>query len=300
MKQKIFLSIFTLLVSLSVYSQEADSTGTSTPRYNDKRPVKDAFESNWLINSHTMIVPTAKTLEFDINHRFGVVKNKFKDMYGLYAPSNIRLGLSYTPVKNVQIGAGMTKEDMMYDFNVKWNLLQQTRSGSSPIFITYFGNMVINGTENGLLFKNSDGTDYNKFPKYSHRFSYFHQLIIGRKFSDRISLQISPSFIHYNLIDTAAYKDIKFDNIAIGLGGRVKVTDVMSVIFEYYYPLTPGKDVKPNLALGIEAATGSHAFQFFLSPYSSIISQKDIVYNKNNFTKKEFAIGFNITRLWNF
>lgn len=32
-------------------------------------------------------------------HRFGSVKNGYKDFFGLFAPSNIRLGFSYVPIK---------------------------------------------------------------------------------------------------------------------------------------------------------------------------------------------------------
>lgn len=299
MKTKLFILFLFQIMILTAFAQESgDSTNKSTEK--DKRPVKDAFESNWLINSQTMIVPFAHTLEFDINHRFGPMNNGFKDMLGMYAPSNIRLALTYTPLKNLQLGMGMTKEAMMYDFNIKWNPLQQTRSGSFPVFITYNGNMVIEGTENAVLYKKSDGSEYKKFPKYTNRFSYFHQIIIGRKINNWLTLQLAPAFTHYNLIDTAATNGIQFDNFVVSFSGRVKLTAQMSAIFEYYHPFTPAKDVKPNLALGIEASTGSHAFQIFLSPYTSIINQRDIVFNKKDFLKKEFAIGFNITRMWNF
>lgn len=293
-------SITFFLISLLWTGTLIAQDTAATENTDDKKPVKDAFESNWLLNNQTMLVPFENTLEFDINHRFGIVKNGFDDMLGMYAPSNIRLGLSYTPKKNLQLGAGMTKEAMMFDFNLKWSILQQTRSGSFPVFITYYANMVIEGTENTVLFVDTTGEDYYKFPSYADRFSFFHQLIIGRKFCNWFSMQVAPSYSHYNLIDTIGNNTLKHDNIAVSVGGRIKVTDQMSVIFAYDHPLTAAENVKPNAALGVEWSTGSHAFQLFLSPYKSIISQRDIVYNKNDFSKKEFVIGFNITRLWNF
>ncbi|MBI4947348.1 MAG: hypothetical protein HY840_13230 [Bacteroidetes bacterium] len=303
MKPKTFLFISLLWAGAAVAQ---DSTSTEKTG-KDNKPVKDAFESNWLMNNQTMIVPFAHTLEFDINHRFGTVENGFKDMFGLYAPSNVRLGVTYTPMKNLQLGAGITKASMMNDLNLKWNIMQQTRSGSFPVFITYYANMVIEGTQNTVnwTIKDISGNDSivnRKFPKDASRFSYFNQLIIGRKFNDWLSLQTAVSFSHFNLIDTTNGNshDRKHDNLAVSLMGRVKTTATMSVLFACDYPLNAVKDVKPNLALGVEWSTGSHAFQIFFSPYTSIMNQRDIVYNTNDFTKKEFAIAFNITRLWNF
>jgi hypothetical protein len=198
------------------------------------------------------------------------------------------------------LGGGITKALMMNDLNLKWNMIQQKRSGGSPVFVTYYGNMVIEGTKNNG--GDVDSSIYRKFPTGAARFSYFNQLIIGRKFSDKISLQAAISYSHFNLIDTTNGNphDRKHDNLAVSLMGRVKTTATMSVLVAFDYSLSAVKNVKPNLALGVEWSTGSHAFQIFLSPYTSIMNQRDIVYNTNDFTKKEFAICFNITRLWNF
>ncbi|MBI4930624.1 MAG: hypothetical protein HY841_07670 [Bacteroidetes bacterium] len=305
MKSKIFLLLSLLWAGTTVAQ---DSTATEKPG-KDNKPVKDAFESNWLMNNQSMIVPFAKTLEFDINHRFGTIENGFDDMLGMYAPSNIRLGVTFTPIKNLQVGGGITKAAMMNDLNLKWSILQQTRSGSIPVFVTYYGNMVIEGTKNQInwTIKDISGKDSivdRKFNKDASRFSYFNQLIIGRKFNDWLSLQVGASFSHFNLINNdttnGGIQDLKHDNLAVSLAGRVKTTATMSVLFAYDHPLTPAKDIKPNLALGVEWSTGSHAFQIFLSPYQSIMNQRDVAYNKNDFTKKEVAISFNITRLWNF
>lgn len=294
-----------MLSGVCLHAQDTTAVAEEKP-VKDKRPVKNAFDSNWLINSQTMVVPTRNTLEFDINHRFGPLKNGVKDMYGLYAPSNIRLGLTYTPMNSLQLGAGMTKEKMMYDFDVKWNPLPQTRSGSFPVFITYFGNLVIEGGENSVNWtlpdiSGNDSIVNKKFPEYTDRFSYFNQLIIGRKITDRISIQVAPSHAHYNLIDTMANKGIIHDNFAISAGGRVKFYGEMSIIFEYFHPLTPAEDIKPNFGIGFEANTSAHAFQLFISPYTYIINQRDVVFNKKDpeFIS-DYSIGFNVTRLWNF
>ena len=74
------------------------------------KPVKNTFGSVWLIDNQTVMVPIKGTLEFDIQHRFGTIDNGKKDLWGFFAPSNIRLGLNYEPINNLFVGAGITKE----------------------------------------------------------------------------------------------------------------------------------------------------------------------------------------------
>ena len=89
----------------------------------ERKPVKNMFESIWIIDNQTVMVPFKNTLEFDIQHRFGLVENGYEDFWGLYAPSNIRLGFSYVPINNLMVGFGLTKQNLTWDFNAKYALL---------------------------------------------------------------------------------------------------------------------------------------------------------------------------------
>lgn len=68
-------------------------------------------------------------------------------MFGLFAPSNIRLGISYSPINKLFIGAGLTKDKMQVDLSAKYALLQQNTNSSVPVSVSYFGNMVIDARE---------------------------------------------------------------------------------------------------------------------------------------------------------
>ena len=62
-----------------------------------------------------------------------------------------------------------------------------------PVSLSYYGNIVIDARDEenfGPL------TDF----KQMHRLSYFTQLIVARKFSEKISAQIAPSFIYLNTV----------------------------------------------------------------------------------------------------
>jgi hypothetical protein len=218
-----------------------------------------------------------------------------KDVFGIFAPSNIRLGINYAPVKNLFLGAGLTKERTQIDLNAKYALLEQT-PGKMPVSVTYFGNMVI------------DGRDKSNFRYTVHRFSYFNQLIIARKITEKFSAQAAPSLSWYNNVE--AYVNSKGEivkkmnnyHFAFSLSGRYKITDKMAVIAGYDQPLTQHltNNPDPNISFGIEVTTSSHAFQVFAGNYYGIVPQSNNVFNQNNYRDGQFLIGFNITRLWNF
>ncbi len=251
-------------------------------------PVRSPFESSIIIDNQTVIVPSKKTLEFDIQHRFGTWENGSEDLYGLWAPSNIRLGLGYTPFDNISVGIGVTKFKKLIDLNIKYAILKQSRSGKIPTSITYFGLM-------GISTLSDDNFIYA-----TDRYSYFHQIIIGRKINDKLSLQIAPSFSHFNFVATE--ERYGNDQFAFSGMGRFKFSPQSSIIFNVDQPLTKQRlnNPNPNLALGVEIATSGHAFQVFVGNFGAIIPQENHMYNSNDYTENEILIGFNITRLWNF
>ena len=259
----------------------------------ENRPIRSTFNSILLIDQHTVDVPFKKTFEFDIQHRFGTFENGFEDFIGLYAPSNIRMGLSYVPFDNLMVGTGFTKLNNYFDFWAKYAILRQTESKGMPLSLTYYGVMAIDAYDVDRIDELYNSTD---------RLSYFHQVIIARKFTEWLSIQIAPSWSHFNIVESGR----KNDHFAISLGGRVAVTPTMAVIFNVDQPLTkhdPPYNPAANVSIGLEVSTSSHAFQIFIGNYRAIIPQENHMYNTYEWTDKfveNFSLGFNITRLWNF
>ena len=50
----------------------------------DRAPVKRTFESIWLMDQQTVMVPIKGTLEMDLQHRFGTWDNGYDDFYGIF------------------------------------------------------------------------------------------------------------------------------------------------------------------------------------------------------------------------
>lgn len=279
MKLKIILYITLFSISASVLAQEADTV--LVPKTD--KPERDAFGSPWLIDNPTGMISSKNTLVFDIQHRFGVIESGNKDLLGIWGPSNIRLGLSYAITDRITLGFGTTKNDRLQDFNLRVGLLRQTRSGRVPVSLTFYGNTAIDARESDF------------FPKSSNRLSYFSQLIVMRRFSRTVSLQVAPSFSHYNIVD----ESLSNNQFAIALGGKVSISDKTAILLDYSQPLDQNSD-NPGLAIGIEMSTSSHAFQVFVGNYNGIVPQKNYMLNPNKLSEKQFLIGFNINRLWNF
>lgn len=280
----LFLSI--MLGSMVAYSQD-DILHRPLQR------VGNTFESNWLIDNQTVLVPLKGTAEFDILHRFGTVNNGYDDFFGLYAPSNIRLGFSYVPINKLQLGFGFTKEKLVWDVNAKYALLSEQGDRPFPVSVTYFVNMGI------------DTRKKDNFRNATDRYSYFHQLMVARKVTRDFSIQGSVSLSHFNNVEGYINSDyeiegkMKNDHIALGLLGRYKFSDAFAFIANYDQPITEHltNNPHPNISFGLEIATPLHAFQIFVGNYQSLVPQYANVFNRNDYSEGHFLVGFNITRL---
>jgi len=298
MKNLIILVLCLTLISSSSFAQD------EAPEKKKDRPIRAPFESGILIDNQTTVVPTKKTLEMHIQHRFGLIKNNgASDLWGIYAPSaNTRMGLNYSLTNDIMIGYGITRKNMYNDFQAKWTFLKQTRKNTIPITLTIYGNMAIDGQN-----KSAFGDNY----EFGNRMSYFGQFIAGRKFNEWFSLELNASFTHFNSVKSEEKNITGYEHDVIGIGGhmRFKFSPQSSILIMYTTPLsiasmhentTVLNAWKSNFGIAYEVATSTHAFQIFLSTANGIIPQDIYMYNEADLSKTEFRFGFNITRLWDF
>ena len=261
-------------------------------------PIKNTFGSGTLIDNQTVMVAPKGTLEADIQHRFGLMNtNNQKDLWGVYAPSNIRLGISYVPVKDLAIGYGITKDKMLMDLNAKYALFKQGKEGGMPVSVTLYGNVAVDTRD----------ASQNNARYEADRYSYFSQIMVARKITKDFSLQVSGNLSWFNNVD--AYVDNNTGEIKNAMNnyhfsfsclGRYKISEKSAIIAGYDQPLTQHtlNNPYPNVCFGFETTTSAHAFQIFATTYKSIVPQYNNMYNQNDFSKGYFMIGFNITRLW--
>ena len=287
-----------LLITISTFAQE-DSVVVND---SGMKPVRSVWESTWIIDNQTTLVPVKGTFEFMMNHRFGTIYNGISDIYGIYGSgANIRLGFTYVLLDKVgfgvfkgrvSVGFGSTKIGMVQDFNLKYGFLEQSRNGKIPVSVTYYANAGLSTDKKKEELPNGNSSD---------RLSYFHQIIISRKFSDKLTVQVAPSVSHFNVVPPT----MKNDHFAVAVSGRYKISEVTAILVNYDQPLTKHADNNPqfNVSAGIEMATSSHQFQIFITNYPYIVPQYNNAQNQPNTVHEwyqDLFVGFNITRLWNF
>ena len=281
--------IFLLLV-LSAFMAALSGQEESQP-VTESKPVRFTFGTGILIDNQTVATPYKGGLELVIHHRFSLIEN-IHNLFGIYGAANTRLGLSYGITDRLMVGIGTTKDYKLQDFQWKYLILRQTEDNSMPVSVSYYGNMALDLREDAAFGPEASYRDI-------HRLSYFTQFIIARKMTEKISLQVAPSAIYFNSVprysDTEGYRNF---NLGLSAGGRVNFFRDQSLIFEYDQLLTKQElDVqpKPNLSVGWEIGTATHCFQLFVANYSQIISQRNLVFNENDFANGDYLVGFNIT-----
>jgi hypothetical protein len=307
----------TILVQLNVTAQDSTAVAEEPAASAKVKPVKNTFQSVWIIDNQTVMVPVKGTFEMDIMHRFGKVEKGYEDLAGFFAPSNIRLGVNYAPINKLFVGFGLAKDHMLWDVNAKYSIITQT-PGKYPVSISYYTNAAYDSRRDpdGSLFKYRE-----------QRVSFFNQVIIARKITKKLSVQIAPSLSHQNAVNgyytkndstgQEIFKNMKHEHFAIAFSARYKITNVTSLMVNYDQPITKHatNNPNPNLSFGVEFNTSNHSFQLFLGNYFSLSPQQNNLFNtsdpfshtktnsKSDFNfhfLDNFRIGFNITRLWNY
>jgi len=318
MKKIIFISLVFCCTTMKSLAQQ-DSTDLLSQLERTSKKGTDytiaTFKSTRLITGHSVENIGKGVLDVRILHRFAPLNTGIYNFFGLDQAS-MRMGFDYGITNNLMIGIGHSTWQKTYDAYFKIKILRQsTGEVNMPVTLSFVSAMA---TRTELARKDTFNITWNnELPRRIHtsfadKTSFTEQLIIGRKFSERFSMQIMPTFIfHHDRIDSINFYTKNRDNLiygqkrkntfAIGVGGRFKVSRRVSVNAEYYYQLP---DTKPNrkfnsVSLGVDIETGGHVFQIHLTN-SNGMSEKSLISDTDDKWKDGYIrIGFNISRVFN-
>jgi opacity protein-like surface antigen len=246
------------------------------------------FKTTRLLNGHSIENQAEGVLDFRINHRFGNLNGGTYEWFGL-DQANVKICFDYGVTPWLMVGLGHTNVDKTYDGFVKAKLLRQsTGKRKMPVSATYVATSAVTTLK---------WSDPNRKNYISSRYAYTHQLLIARKFSNATSLQLMPTLVHRNLIDSSKYKN---DVIVLGIGGRQKLTQRMSVNLEYYYVLP--NQISPiynnSFSLGFDIETGGHVFQLTFTNSRGMTDPQFITQTVGDWLKGDVRFGFNISRVF--
>ena len=282
---KFALLFVSLLTASSIFAQD-DLLKLVKEDKPNKEYVENAFKSSRVINGHSIEMIAKGNLDFRILHRFGLINSGAKNFFGL-DQATMRIGFDYGLSTNLTIGVGRSTLNKEFDGFLKWRILRQTTGEKAFPFTVVF--------VNGITINTLPWTDPTRDNKFSSRVGYYHELIIGRKFSNVFSMQLAPLMVHRNLV---MLKSDDNDAFALGVGARFKVSRRVAFVADYHAILSGlNKDIYHSpLSLGVDIETGGHVFQLHFSNADGMNEKAFVTGTTNKWGDVRF--GFNLSRMF--
>lgn len=288
MKKLILILNLFLIYCISGYSQDLDQILNNMSEANTPDYVNGTFKGSTIVNGQSSEIPGHMDLQFNISHRFGAVKQGLYTLFGI-DQGTTRLGFEYGIKDIVGFSVGRSTYEKTYDCAVKIKVLrQQTGLKNIPVTVSVY---------QAVFIKTLKWEEPDRDNLFSSRLSYATQVLISRKFNRNLSFQVSPSFIHKNLVPTPEDQNNIF---SVGFGGRYKLTKRFSINGEYYW-LLPGKtadDFSNSLGLGFDIEAAGHVFQIMATNSQLMFARGYITGTEGKWSDGDIFFGFNISRVF--
>jgi len=298
--RKFFIILNLVIISTGLMAQTkdagkqnnaTDSLLNSISNDAPNRPVA-IFKSSRLILSQTTETVKKHNLNFLIIHRFGDLAGKNgggQFFYGFDDIADVYLGFEYGVSDNLNVDIGRSTIGGLADLELKYAILHQTTDGSSPVAITVLGEGALRPY------------GFVTYPTFGDRVSYLAQVLVARKFSPGLSLQLTPTLVSNNsTVPLTPGSEERF--FALGATARIKVTNHMGLIFDYSHPFSSfrnsGNGFYDPLGAGIEIETGGHVFTINVTNARAVSEINYLNDTQSNFAKGQFRIGFTISRMF--
>lgn len=255
-----------------------------TDSNNTRQYVLSSFKGSRIINGQSVQTMGRQNLDFVISHRFDRVNLGGYEFFGLDAAVT-RLGLEYGISDNFTIGAGRSSYLKTYDFFSKVRFLKQTNLNEVPLTATGFYSLNVR-TQRLLPPDKLSGSD---------KITHTAQILLARRFSEKFSLQFSPTYIYRNKPESNGDSKGVF---ATGIGSRYKLTKRVTLNTEYFYVL-PNQihaSYKNCLSAGFDIETGGHVFQLHFTNSYGMTERYFITETTDSWSEGDIHFGFNITR----
>ena len=248
------------------------------------------FKSTHVMNGQSIESMPPGQLDVRISHRFGTLNTGGYNFFGL-DQSNIHLSLEYGIFNWLMVGVGRGSFEKTFDGFAKFSVFRQsTGAREMPVSVSVFSSIAL---------KTLKWTDPTRTNYFSSRLSYVWQVLVARKFNQALSFQLTPTYVHRNLVVTELDPN---DLYSIGAGGRLKLTKRISLNAEYYYMLNPknnfSQQVYNPLTVGVDIETGGHVFQLFFTNSLGTIEKQFIGETTGQWKKGDIHFGFNISRVF--
>ena len=242
-----------------------------------------AFKAMKIGNLQSTKMADQGDLYLIVSHRFGPLKEGIDTFFGLDEAST-KVQLLYSFWEGVQFSISRESYNRTLAAAAKIRLARQ--SDRFPANLVVYG--IVN--RNTLI-------DEAIFPELtsSDRQSYATQILVSKRFSEKFSFQIAPTYLRENLQNLNIVPEEKHNQFAFGFGGRYRLSKRMSFNAEYIYNMSRPKDspFDNSYAFGLDIETGGHVFQLLFTNAQSSNEPGFI-----NNAEGDILFGFNVVRVF--
>lgn len=287
--------LFALMFPICAFAQDDLLSEIDVQKTNTNEV--SAFKSLKIVNLESTKLVGKGDFYFIVAHRFDYLNKGFDDFFGLdNANTQLKFAFGLKDWLTVHVSRSGFQET--YDLGIKYLLISQKTEGF-PLTIVGFNSLAIN-------------TEMKKvnYPliQFENRLTYVTQLLISRKVTEKLSLEIAPAYFHENIV-----RDILDENnevvlpnpqdnnqYAIGLGGRYKFAKRWSVNMDYAAHLNRASQsvYKNPLSIGVDLETGGHVFQMHFTNSKAMHESGFLGQTTGDWSKGEISFGFNLVRVF--
>jgi hypothetical protein len=255
---------------------------------NANQPVELIFHAPRHINLLTVEPLDKKTMHFAIMHTFGTLDGGIQNLYGLDNGANIQFSFEFALNEKLSVAVSRSSRDKVYNLFGRYHIFKQTQNGSKPFSLSLAGGAGVNTSNYSFLPEPA--------PTFGERTSYFGQVMLARKFSPKISFQLTPMMAYFT--DPRPIYQIEGTEkfyLALGFSGKIKVTDRSSLSLQYIPNLNT--DLRNNFGIGWDIEAGGHVFQMYFVT-SQALNEQYLLAGGNGTIGDEFRLGFNVNRIF--
>lgn len=255
---------------------------------NPNQPVELIFHAPRHINLLTVEPLSKKSMHFAIMHTFGTLDGGIQNLFGLDNGANIQFSFEFGLSDKFSLAASRSSRDKVYNVFGRYHIFQQTQNGSKPFSLSVAGGGGVNTSKYDFLPEPA--------PNFSERMSYFGQVMLARKFSPKISFQLTP-MVAYFTDPRPVYQIEGTENlyVALGFSGKLKVTERSSLALQFIPNLNT--DLRSNFGIGWDVEAGGHVFQMYFVT-SQALNEQYLLAGGNGTFGDEFRLGFNVNRIF--
>jgi hypothetical protein len=281
-----YIFLFALLFPSWSFPQDVLLNEINTDSVPDQE-VYAVFKGLKIVNFESTKLISKRQFLFMVSHRFGSIKNGFDSFFGL-DDAVTQLSFIYGISDGINISASRSSFQKIYDASIKYRLIRQKENGF-PFTIVGYNSFLIN-----------TALEEDNLPKleFKHRLGYTAQILISRKISTNLSLELAPTFFHDNYV---AINDQDNSQYALGFGGRYKLGKRWSLNMDYGWHLNRANDspFKNPFSVGVDLETGGHVFQMHFTNAQAMNTNGFLGQATGDWSEGDVYFGFNLTRVFN-